>query len=106
MQSASSSFKKGAGFGMSIVVRVPSSMRQLTGGKTEIEVVASTIAECVDKLEDQFPGIKDKIYDDQGELRRTIGIFVNGDDIRFLEKLATLLKPGDEVGIIPAFAGG
>lgn len=81
-------------------------LRKLTN---EIDVVnsdASTLREAVDKLETEFPGIKERIVDERGEIRRFVNIYVNGDDVRFLDNLNTALKAGDEVSIVPAVAGG
>jgi len=81
-------------------------LRKLTN---EIDVVnsdAATLREAVDSLESQFPGIKDRIVDEKGEIRRFVNIYVNGDDVRFLDNLNTALKPGDDVSIVPAVAGG
>lgn len=81
-------------------------LRKLTN---EIDVVnsdATTLREAVDKLEADFPGIKERIVDDAGEIRRFVNIYVNGDDVRFLDNLSTPLKPGDDVSIVPAVAGG
>jgi molybdopterin synthase sulfur carrier subunit len=87
-------------------IRIPTPLRKLTN---EIEVVnteATSLREAVDKLESDFPGIKERIVDDSGEIRRFVNIYVNGDDVRFLDNLNTVLKPGDDVSIVPAVAGG
>ena len=87
-------------------IRIPTPLRKLTN---EIEVVnsdATTLREAVEKLEAEFPGIKERIVDDSGEIRRFVNIYVNGDDVRFLDDLNTPLKPGDDVSIVPAVAGG
>jgi molybdopterin synthase sulfur carrier subunit len=87
-------------------IRIPTPLRKLTN---EIEVVnsdATTLREAVDKLEVEFPGIKERIVDDTGEIRRFVNIYVNGEDVRFLDNLNTPLKPGDDVSIVPAVAGG
>lgn len=87
-------------------IRIPMPLRKLTN---EIDVVnsdAATLREAVDSLESQFPGIKDRIVDEKGEIRRFVNIYVNGDDVRFLDNLNTALKPGDDVSIVPAVAGG
>jgi MoaD family protein len=67
---------------------------------------AATLAEAVDKLEMDFPGIKERIVDEQGEIRRFVNIYINGEDVRFLDNINTALKQGDEVSIVPAVAGG
>ncbi|MBE0415663.1 MAG: MoaD/ThiS family protein [Dehalococcoidia bacterium] len=90
---------------MSVRVWLSGSLRQASEGKAEAEVVAKDIADCLDKLEIQFPGLKERLYDDKGELHRFIDIFVNRESVRSLQGLATPLKDGDEVSILPAFAG-
>lgn len=90
---------------MSIIVRMAGSLRQVTG-KAEVELAAKDVAACMDKLESQFAGVKEQLYDEEGELHRFIDVFVNGDNVRSLRGLATPLKDGDEVNILPAFAGG
>lgn len=87
-------------------IRIPMPLRKLTN---EIDVVnsdATTLRDAVEKLEADFPGIKERIVDEKGEIRRFVNIYVNGDDVRFLDNLNTALKPGDDVSIVPAVAGG
>jgi sulfur-carrier protein len=91
---------------MSIRVRIPTPLRRFTGGSEEVNVSAATIDALVNDLERQFPGIKDRICDEQGKVRRFVNLYVNGDDIRFLSELETPVKDGDEVSIVPAIAGG
>lgn len=81
-------------------------LHDVIGDRSEAEVVARNITECLDKLEIQFPGLKKQLYDERGEVHRFIEIFVNGDNVRSLQGLATALSDGDEVCILPAFAGG
>lgn len=90
---------------MGVKVWVSGSLRQAGAGKVDTEVVARDIAGCLDELEIQFPGLKARLYKDQGELHRYVDIYVNGDNMRSLQGLATPLKDGDEVNILPAFAG-
>jgi molybdopterin synthase sulfur carrier subunit len=78
----------------------------MTGGKNEVEIAGSTVAEIIDNLGSAHPGIKERLYDEQGEVRRFINIYVNEEDIRFLTGKDTPLKDGDQVSIIPAIAGG
>ncbi len=78
----------------------------MTGGKSEVEIAGNTVSEIIDKLGTAHPGIKERLYDEQGEVRRFINIYVNEEDIRFLTGKDTPLKDGDEVSIIPAIAGG
>ncbi len=89
-----------------IKVRIPTPLRPMTGGKNEVEIAGSTVAEIIDNLGSAHPGIKERLYDEQGEVRRFINIYVNEEDIRFLTGKETPLKDGDQVSIIPAIAGG
>ena len=89
-----------------ITVRVPTPLRPMTGGKSEVEVDGSTIAQLIENLGSIHPGLKERLYDEKGEVRRFINIYVNEEDIRFLTGKDTPLKDGDEVSIIPAIAGG
>ena len=91
---------------MSVRVRIPTPLRRFTAGAEEVGVAASTISTVVDDLERKFPGIKERLCDEQGRVRRFVNIYVNGDDIRFLNSLDTAVKDGDEVAIVPAIAGG
>lgn len=91
---------------MSIKVRIPTPLQKIAGNKTEVEVNASSIRELIDSLEKSYPGLKTRLCDEKGALRRFINIYVNEEDIRFLEMDKTVLKDGDEVSIIPAIAGG
>ncbi|MDP2940292.1 MAG: MoaD/ThiS family protein [Candidatus Omnitrophota bacterium] len=91
---------------MSIKVRIPTPLQKLTQDKSEVQVEAKDIRELIEDLENNFPGIKQRICDEKGVLRRFINIYVNEEDIRFLKKDKTPLKDGDEVSIIPAIAGG
>ena len=91
---------------MSIRVRIPTPLRRFTGGSEEVNVAGASIAAVVGDLERQFPGIKERICDEQGKVRRFVNLYVNGDDIRFLNELETPVKDGDEVSIVPAIAGG
>ena len=89
-----------------ITVRIPTPLRPMTGGKGEIEGVGDSIGELIEHLNGAHPGFKDRICDEQGEVRRFINIYVNEEDIRFLTGKETPIKDGDEVSIIPAIAGG
>ncbi|MGD9852215.1 MAG: MoaD/ThiS family protein [Nitrospirales bacterium] len=89
-----------------ITVRIPTPLRPMTGGKSQVEIQSSSIADLIDNLGTTYPGIKERLYDEQGEVRRFINIYVNEEDIRFLTGKETPLKDGDEVSIIPAIAGG
>jgi len=91
---------------MSARVRVPTPLRRFTGGSEEVNATGATVAALVEDLEKRHPGIKERICDEEGKVRRFVNIFVNGDDIRFLDNLETAIKDGDEVSIVPAIAGG
>ena len=87
---------------MAIKVRIPSPLQKLTQSKAEVEVEAGDVGELIDNLNKSFPGIKERICDETGKVRRFINIYVNEEDIRFLKLDKTPLKDGDEVSIIPA----
>ncbi|HZC67697.1 MAG TPA: MoaD/ThiS family protein [Nitrospirales bacterium] len=89
-----------------VKVRIPTPLRPLTGGKSEVAAPASDIQSLIDSLNGQFPGLKDRVCDDKGEIRRFVNIYLNEEDIRFLKGKHTPLKDGDEVSIVPAIAGG
>jgi len=89
-----------------IKVRIPTPLRPLTKNQGEVDVSAGTISGMVETLEAAYPGIKARLCDDSGELRRFVNIYVNEEDIRFLKGKDTALKAGDEVSIVPAIAGG
>lgn len=91
---------------MAVRVRIPAPLQSLVGGATEVEAQGKTVREVIDDLERRYPGIKARLCDDSGELRRFVNIFVNDQDIRFQQGLDTELKDNDEVSIIPAIAGG
>ena len=89
-----------------IKVRIPTPLRPLTKGQGEVEATAASISEMIENLNSTHPGLKDRLCDDKGELRRFVNIYVNEEDIRFLNGKDTSLKDGDEVSIVPAIAGG
>ena len=89
-----------------IKVRIPTPLRPLTKGQGEVETKADSVVEMIEVLNSTHPGIKDRLCDETGELRRFVNIYVNEEDIRFLKGKATSLKDGDEVSIVPAIAGG
>jgi molybdopterin synthase sulfur carrier subunit len=91
---------------MSVNVRIPGPLRKLTNDLDVVAGEAGALVACIDGLEAAYPGLKERICDEQGELRRFVNIYVNGEDVRFLQGLDTALKPGDEVSIVPAVAGG
>jgi molybdopterin synthase sulfur carrier subunit len=89
-----------------IKVRIPTPLRPLTKGQGEVETNAASVLEMIETLNNAHPGIKDRLCDETGELRRFVNIYVNEEDIRFLKGKDTSLKDGDEVSIVPAIAGG
>lgn len=91
---------------MSVRVRVPTPLRKFTQGADEVNAQASNIRSLVEDLEKNYPGIKERICDETGKVRRFVNVYVNGDDIRFLQNLETSLKEGDSISIVPAIAGG
>lgn len=91
---------------MSVSVRVPTPLRKLTQGADEVDVQGDTVKALVDDLERKFPGIKERICDETGKVRRFVNVYVNGDDIRFLQNLDTSVRDGDSISIVPAIAGG
>ena len=91
---------------MAINVRIPQPLQKLTGGKELVVSDGVSVKELIQSLEKDFPGIKERICDESGKLRRFINLYVNEEDIRFQQGDNTALKDGDEVSIIPAIAGG
>ncbi len=91
---------------MSVKVRIPTPLRRLTNELDVVSTDGGTLAACIDGLEASYPGLKERICDEQGELRRFVNVYVNGEDVRFLQGLGTPIRTGDEVSIIPAVAGG
>jgi sulfur-carrier protein len=87
-------------------VRIPTPLRKLTNNEELIEINAATIGEAITELQTRFPGIRERLVDDKGEVRRFVNVYVNEEDIRFLKNRETPLKDGDEISIIPAIAGG
>ena len=91
---------------MAIKVRIPTPLMKLTDNQSEVSAEGETISEIINNLEKQFNGIKDRICEENGAPRRFINIYINEEDIRFLEGEKTTVKDGDEISIIPAIAGG
>jgi molybdopterin synthase sulfur carrier subunit len=91
---------------MAVKVRIPTPLRGLTQDQDIVPAEGGTLGAAIDGLEAAFPGLKDRICDDQGEIRRFVNVYVNGEDVRFLDGLATALKANDEISIVPAVAGG
>ena len=91
---------------MEVKVRIPTPLRPLAQGQDSVDIAGDTIQACINTLEATYPGFMDRLCDEGGELRRFVNIYVNGEDVRFLDGLSTPLKTGDEVSIVPAVAGG
>lgn len=91
---------------MSATVRIPTILRTYTGGAAEVTAEGATLQEVIDGLESQYAGIAARVIDDNGQLRRFVNIYVNDDDVRFLDGLATVVPDGANLSIIPAVAGG
>ena len=91
---------------MAVTVRIPTPLQRITQGKGEVACEGKSVADVLADLERRHPGIKERICDEQGKLRRFVNVFVNEEDIRFLQGDQTPIKDGDDVSIIPAIAGG
>ena len=91
---------------MAVKVRIPTPLMKLTDNKAEVSAEGESISEVINNLENQFNGIKERICEENGAPRRFINIYINEEDIRFLEGENTAVKDGDEISIIPAIAGG
>ena len=91
---------------MSVTVRIPTQLRELSGGNAEITAEGGTLATVLAGLETAHPGFRERLFDDQGELRRFVNVFVDDEDIRFLDGVNTDVKDGATVSIVPAVAGG
>ena len=91
---------------MPVKVLIPTPLQKFTGNQATLDCNGSSVAELLESLEQSFPGIKSRLCDEQGQPRRFLNLYVNSEDIRFLEGTETPLKEGDEVSIVPAVAGG
>jgi sulfur-carrier protein len=91
---------------MSASVRIPTILRTYTGGESEVSADGETVAAVLDDLDSRYPGIKGRIVDEQGDLRRFVNVYVGNDDVRFLENLDTKTPEGTQISVIPAVAGG
>jgi sulfur-carrier protein len=91
---------------MAVKVRIPTTLRPITGGASQVELEAGTLREVLDRLNDAHPGFRERLFDDQGNLRKFVNLFVADDDVRFLQGLDTPVPAGETVSIIPAVAGG
>jgi molybdopterin synthase sulfur carrier subunit len=91
---------------MAILVRIPTPLRKLTDNQEIVQVEGSTVREIIDHLERTYPGLKERICDEKDNIRRFVNVFVNDEDVRFLQDAETPVRVGDEVSIVPAIAGG
>jgi molybdopterin synthase sulfur carrier subunit len=91
---------------MAIVVRIPTPLQKFTKNQSEVSVQGVTVADVLDHLEEHFPGLRERLVDDRGSVRKFINFYLNDEDIRFMDGEQTTLKDGDELSIIPAIAGG
>ncbi len=91
---------------MSVVVRIPTPLRRMTNGQDKVELQEAALSAMIETLEADYPGIKERLIDENGELRYFVNIYLNGEDVRFLQGLDTAAAAGDEISIVPAVAGG
>ncbi|NYG56589.1 MoaD family protein [Nocardioides perillae] len=91
---------------MAIEVRIPTILRTYTGGEKSVEAQGGTLAALIDDLESHHPGIKDRLIEGEGDLRRFVNVYVNDEDVRFIGGLEATLSDGDQVVVLPAVAGG
>ena len=91
---------------MTVSIRIPTTLRTLTGGTSEVQVEGATVGEALESLEAAHPGVKERLFDDEGGLRRFVNVFVADDDVRYLDGVNTPVPDGETIAIIPAVAGG
>jgi sulfur-carrier protein len=91
---------------VSLTIRIPSQLRTLTAGSGEVTVEGSTVGEALKALDAGYPGFADRLFDEQGDLRRFVNVFLADEDVRFLDGLATPVSAGQTISIVPAVAGG
>ncbi len=91
---------------MAVTINIPTPLRKLTNNQAEVELEAASVGELVENLEEAYAGIKEKLTDESGDIRRYVNIYINDEDIRFLDGKDTALSDGDVVSIVPAIAGG
>ena len=91
---------------MSVTVRIPTPLRKITNELDVVSGDSGTLLVCIEGLDGQFPGLKDRLVDEEGEIRRFVNIYINGEDVRFQDGVNSPLNAGDEVSIVPAVAGG
>ena len=91
---------------MAITVRIPTPLRRVTDGQDKVDTEGETLRQLIDSMESQYPGIKERLCDEDGNLRNFVNVYVNGEDVRFLDGIDSATGDGDEVSIVPAVAGG
>lgn len=91
---------------MGVNVRIPGPLRRVTDGAPQVQVEAANVQQTIDALEAKYPGMKERLCDENGDLRYFVNIYLNGEDVRFLQGVKTPINAGDEVSIVPAVAGG
>jgi molybdopterin converting factor small subunit len=91
---------------MSVQVRIPTILRNCTGGQAQVEATGGTVSDVLEDLERRFPGIRTRVLDTDGEVRRFVNLYVDDDDVRFLQGVRTPVRDGASMAIIPAVAGG
>ena len=91
---------------MPVQVRIPTPLRKLTNNEEVVSVTAGTVGGAISEMQARYPGIRERLLDEQGAVRRFVNVYVNEEDIRFLQNQQTPTKDGDEISIIPAIAGG
>ena len=91
---------------MAVMIRIPTTLRPMTGGASEVEAKAGRLADVLASLEAVYPGFQERLLDNSGQLHRFVNVFVNDEDVRFLDGLDTAVQDGETIAIIPAVAGG
>ncbi len=91
---------------MGVTVRIPTPLRRMSNGQAKLELDESTLSVMIENLEASYPGFKERLIDENGDLRYFVNIYLNGEDVRFLQGLETSTSSGDEISIVPAVAGG
>ena len=91
---------------MATTVRIPTPLRRVTDGQDKVDAEGATLREVIESIDSQFPGINARICDDDGNLRNFVNVFVNGEDVRFMDGVDSATSDGDEISIVPAVAGG
>ena len=91
---------------MAVQVNIPTPLRRITNGQNQIEADASNVGELLEVLDRDYPGIRERLIDEEGEIRYFVNIYLNGEDVRFLQGTDTSTSSGDEISIVPAVAGG